>query len=461
MMDRARLRLGTKAVAALLTLLSAAAVTGCGSRFNIAGAPASQSTTFSVTDYGATGNGRTDDSVAILRAAAAAISAGGGTVQFPCGEYLVNTPAANAPGNRSILYIAGANSIALTGAGACSHILTTVEQKSLIEFSKGASITVSNLHLTAPNVLYQEHFGFGGGSALRLSGITGGSVTQLEIDGATAGAIYLTSGTSNVEVSGNTIHDTWGAGIWEDDCGGANASNCLPSLPPSNNVYASNTLTNTTQAQLAAIDLDDGNASVKAQVKDNVISWTHGPLASNPGVHCIQVNNGSDVSVTGNSCTGTPWDAIVVTTGPGGQSTGVTLQSNTINTTGFDSMGGSGIVVYDAPQGLGISSFTVAGNTIVTAGDDGIRLQADSKPGNIHDGTVSGNTIHDSDQRIKGTRFGIDLVGTLNIDTQSNTITGDGTCIAVGINAIQTGLTTAAFSTDMISAIIGVPLDVH
>lgn len=447
----------------VLSLACAIGLFACGSGYNPSANPtlAAGTATYDVKSYGALGNGFADDSNAILRAIGAAVAAGRGTVHFPCGDFVADTVSPRTPGQRSVLYVSGANSVALIGEGACSHIVTHQPQRSLIEFNGGSKISVSKLRLTAVNAIYQERYGFGGGSAVRLSNVRGGSVTQLEIDGAAAGAIYLTGGTTNVEVSGNSIHDTYGAGIWEDDCGGANSANCLPSLPPSNNVYESNTLVDTTQAQLAAIDLDDGNGSANAMVRNNTISWTHGPLASNPQVHCIQVNNASDATVSGNTCKNTPWDAIVITTGVTGFSKNVAIQNNTMTSSGLASNGGSGIVVYDDVRGLGISAFTIAYNIITTAADDGIRVYAASKPGNIHDGTIANNTIHNSDQRKKGTRYGIDIERSVNVQARDNTITGDGTCIAVGINAVGTGSTATAFASNTILSILGVPIDVH
>jgi Pectate lyase superfamily protein/Right handed beta helix region len=454
-----KLRWKTAGASAALVCLQA--IAGCGVGFHLPSITSPIGVAIlEVTAFGATGNGVTDDTDAIQRALDAAATQSA-TVHFACGQYLVQTVSVVAPGARSILYMSGGNGVTITGEGSCSHIFTKVAQKSLLEVSGGSNITVSNLYLTAVNTIYKEQYGFGGGSALRMSSVHGGTVTQLTIDGATAGAIYLTTGTSNVTVSDNSIHDTYGAGIWEDDCGGENNRNCLPSMPPSGNVYESNTLLNTTLAQLSAIDLDDGNGSSNAMVENNTISWTKGPLASNPGVHCIQVNNASDVTVSGNSCTATPWDGIVITTGVGGEARGDVVENNTILNTGFSAMGGSGIVVYDSPQGNGISGFTITGNTITTAGDDGIRVYAASAYGNIQGGSVTLNTIHDSDQRNKGTRFGIDVENSQLDDTTGNVITGDGTCIAVGFNAIQTNETVTSLNGNTISNILGIPIDIH
>jgi len=70
---------------------------------------------FNVLDYGATGDGSTNDTAAILAAITAANTAGGGTVYFPPGTYIF-------PSN---LTVTSFNNIALQGAGQNSTILKT------------------------------------------------------------------------------------------------------------------------------------------------------------------------------------------------------------------------------------------------------------------------------------------------------------------------------------------------
>src|SRR5437867_10990750 len=53
-----------------------------------ASSPASHRAVYDVTDFGASGDGKTVETVAIKRAIAAAAEAGGGTVSFPAGRYL-------------------------------------------------------------------------------------------------------------------------------------------------------------------------------------------------------------------------------------------------------------------------------------------------------------------------------------------------------------------------------------
>ena len=329
---------------------------------------------YNVMKFGAKGNGLSDDGPSIQKALNAAAAAGGGNVTFPCGEFALLSVAGAAPSGRSILYLRAATQIQVTGKGSCSHIFTALPQKSVFEFDSSAQISFNQLRLTALNAKYVETYGMDGGSAVRFTGVNKGSIQHVEVDGASAGALYLTAGTSNVSVANNFVHDTYGAGIWEDDCSGANAHDCMPSKPAANNLYDSNTLTNTTLAALSAINLDDGNGSAHAIIRNNTISWTRAPRPGNNQVQCIQVNNASDVSVINNSCSGTPWNGIVITTGPDGSCRNITVQGNIILDSGSAPSGGSAIAIYDAPQGKGISAFTLSDNRISKAANHGISV---------------------------------------------------------------------------------------
>jgi hypothetical protein len=442
----------------VISILCALVITGCGgggTALNM-GATATATKIYNVSDFGAKGDGVADDSSAIEQAMSAA--SGGGQVVFPCGEFSIQSVSGGAPGERSLLYVKNASDVQLTGQGSCSHLFTTVAQKSVLEFEDSNLITVSDMRITALNAVYVETYGMDGGSAVRFTGVTSGTITQVEVDGSSAGALYLTKGTSNSAVTNNNIHDTYGSGIWEDDCGSANAQNCAPSSPPANNLYDSNTLTNTSLAMTTAMTLDDGGASSHAVVQNNKISWSRSPLPGYNQVHCIQTNNVADVSVLNNTCTSTPYDAIIITTGGGAASQRITIQGNTILSTGTSTLGGSGIVVYDDPTGGGISGFTLASNTITTAASDGIRIYSASKTGGIHDGTIQNNTIAMTDQLKPGTRFGIDIEHSASISANSNAISCNGACIAVGVNVSDSPATTPATSSNQVVDIVGLPL---
>jgi hypothetical protein len=418
---------------------------------------------FNTAAYGTIGDGVTDDSAAIGRAVQAAVAAGGGRVVFPCGQFLLNTTSRIAPGQRSMLFFSGANNIQITGSGVCSHLFTTVAAKSVLEFQGSTGISIASLRISAVNAPYVETFGLDGGSAVRFTGVTGGRIQTLEIDGASAGAIYLTGGTSQVTVSGNNIHDTYGAGIWEDDCSGANNQNCLPSRPPSGNIYKGNTLRNTALAALSAIDLDDGSAVSGAVVANNTVTWTRLPLPGNNMVHCIQLNNASGVRVKDNTCTGTPWDGIVVTTGPGGSANADTIEDNVVNASGRSSIGGSGIVIYNDPKGLGISRFVLRGNVVSGSASDGIVLYSASGARGVQDGSVLRNKILNADQQNPGRCSGIHLVKTVNAKVAGNTVHGGGKSIAFGVlleSSPGTGISPTSNS-NQVTAILGPVLSIR
>jgi hypothetical protein len=414
---------------------------------------------YNVSDFGAKGDGVADDSAAIQRALTAGST--GAQVVFPCGEFSIQSVTGAAPGQRSLLYVKNASNVQLTGQGSCTHLFTSAPQKSVLEFEDSNQVAVSNMRITALNAVYVETFGMDGGSAVRFTGVTYGSITKVEVDGASAGALYFTKGTSNSVASNNNVHDTYGAGIWEDDCGSANAQNCSPSSPPANNLYDSNTLANTSLAMRAAITLDDGAASSHAVVQNNVISWTRPPEPVYEEVHCIQIGNVADVNVLNNTCTSTPYDGIIITTAGGAVSQRINIQGNTILSTGSSKLGGSGIVVYDDPSGGGISTFTITSNTISTAMTDGIRVFSASTTGSVHNGVIQNNTIQMVDRLKPGTRYGIDIEHSSSISASSNSISCDGTCIAVGVNVSDSPATVPTSSSNQVVNIFGVPLSIH
>lgn len=86
---------------------------------------------FNVLDYGATGDGSTDDTAAILAAITAANTAGGGTVYFPAGTYIF-------PSN---LTVTSFNNIALQGAGQGNTIFKTTISPSVPAF--GTALIIS------------------------------------------------------------------------------------------------------------------------------------------------------------------------------------------------------------------------------------------------------------------------------------------------------------------------------
>jgi hypothetical protein len=448
----------------MLCLLLLAANLGCGSDLyagDTEAAAAAASKTFSVTAYGAKGDGINDDAPAIERAMQAAAVAGGGQVTFPCGEFAVKSLQGGAPGARSALYIAGASGVQLVGQGHCSHVFTELPQKSLFEFAHSQQIVVTQLHLAALNAAYVETYGMDGGSAVRFTGVSYGSISSVEVDGASAGALYLTAGTSHITVTKNYVHNTYGAAVWEDDCGASSATSCAPSLPPSYNVYSGNTVTDTAFNSYTAISIDDGGGVSNAVIQNNAVSWTRLPTVGTLQNGCIGVGNATNVSVLNNTCTNAPWDGITVTAGGGAQDANITLQGNTITSPGRGNLGGNGITVYNGVSGKGITGVTLAYNTISNAAANGIQFNDASMRGAITGGEVVHNTITMVDQRFPGTAFGVDVEYSEAAFVSGNQIQCNGECIAVGVNVNQSKGTQPTAADNTVANILGVPLRIR
>ena len=79
---------------------------------------------FNVMSYGALGNGKHDDTVAIRAAIAAAQAAGGGTIYFPAGTYDVAMQASDAPSQFPAIFNITSSNLTFEGAGPTQTILS-------------------------------------------------------------------------------------------------------------------------------------------------------------------------------------------------------------------------------------------------------------------------------------------------------------------------------------------------
>jgi len=139
-----------------------------------------------VKDYGAKGDGTTDDTTALSDALAALVAAGGGTLYIPPGTYIGS------------LTLIGLSNINIEGAG----------WSSVIKLPDGSNT-----------------------NAIRVSGCTNIRISNLALDGnrdnvSTSGVIYaiclgiyIVGGSEYVTVEGCYLHDFWGAGIMMEGAG--------------------------------------------------------------------------------------------------------------------------------------------------------------------------------------------------------------------------------------------------
>lgn len=89
---------------------------------------------FNVKDYGATGSGSADDTAAINAAIAAANTAGGGTVFFPHGTFVVSSPLATLAGSVAVTGVGGNSSaIKLAASWSGTAVFNLANNYNLIE----------------------------------------------------------------------------------------------------------------------------------------------------------------------------------------------------------------------------------------------------------------------------------------------------------------------------------------
>lgn len=135
-----------------------------------------------IRDYGAVGNGVINDSTAMLNAMAAAILAGGGSVYFPAGTYLVNSITVN-------------SSLKLIGDGIGRTVLQQADTVSNFITVGTSAVTlqdlviVANTSATSGNAVYIDS-GINNVCLIRMrataasqSGVLAGAVSNLQVQG--------------------------------------------------------------------------------------------------------------------------------------------------------------------------------------------------------------------------------------------------------------------------------------
>jgi hypothetical protein len=154
-------------------------------------------TVFNVMDYGATGNGATDDHAAFNSAISAANSAGGGIVYAPAGTYVINSP------------ITPMNDVVIRGAGQGSAVLNNTQSTYQLFRHIGYSAGLTNFELhdlqcTAPSGGAPFWYSDGGLSNILFENCT--------FDGLTGGDDMLGSGMVYSRVKNCTFQNGNGQG---------------------------------------------------------------------------------------------------------------------------------------------------------------------------------------------------------------------------------------------------------
>lgn len=129
---------------------------------------------FRAADYGVTGNGRTDDRGAILRAIGAASRSGGGVVLLPNSKMRMIA-------SRTSAWTELPDNVTLRGSGSLSEIAMTGSDGEFYSLFRivGNNVRIENLRLTRVSDLY--------GVMLDVRGVSGFSLKNVTLDGKSAG----------------------------------------------------------------------------------------------------------------------------------------------------------------------------------------------------------------------------------------------------------------------------------
>ena len=186
--------------------------------------PVIGSGSFSVTSYGAKGDGKTDNTTAIQAALDAAGSAGGGTVTVPAGTFLSGPivlhsatrldlatgsilemlPMSQYPNQNAFITANNAQDIALTGSGTIEgqgqdwwNALTatpSLKRPQEVSFSHSTRVLISGVHLQNPP---EEHIWVKGDTDVTVTGI---AIQTLAVSGQ-----HFPNNTDGVDISADNV----------------------------------------------------------------------------------------------------------------------------------------------------------------------------------------------------------------------------------------------------------------
>ncbi|HKX73157.1 MAG TPA: right-handed parallel beta-helix repeat-containing protein [Candidatus Saccharimonadales bacterium] len=335
-----------------------------------------------VKDYGATGDGSTDDTAAIAGAVAALTS--GSTLYFPGGTYVT-----------SQVLLSGKSNFKITGAGATIRGSNTAN--AVLRLSTCTFFEVSGLNVHHANASVRNSTGHG----MHLSNCTDYLVAHNTVYGTAAAGIISFTG-SRGTVSANSVHDTLADGIHH-------------TKGSSSITVTGNNLVNTGDDSLAVVSyLADGAICTDISLTGNTVYQAN--------ARGIAVVGGENVTISGNTVRTTKSAGIYVSQESSWNTYGVNTvavvgntvkDANTyspafaaasIHVSGFDSSnivqgvhiasniitGGNAWMIYAVAQAQAqITRLTISANLCngPNVASPGIRLTA------VTDSVVNGNTV--------------------------------------------------------------------
>jgi hypothetical protein len=153
--------------------------------------------TFNVRNYGAKGDGKTDDQQAIMGAVSAATAHRGGVIYFPAGKYL----------HSGILDFG--SGMVVSGADQSSLVVGTNHSNAALRFVGAAGCGVFNVALSSDAVSREGNYE---SADIYLEGASDCAISAVSIDGsASAGMVIHNS--ANIVVTSNQVRNTMADGI--------------------------------------------------------------------------------------------------------------------------------------------------------------------------------------------------------------------------------------------------------
>jgi Pectate lyase superfamily protein/Right handed beta helix region len=375
--------------------------------------PPPPSRQLNVKNFGAKGDGVTDDTAAINTALAAAKSAGD-SLLFPAGNY---------PHSGLVV----ANGITLVGVGATSILTATSASNGAVELTgSGASVSLMKIGYASPSSVA---FAFPDtepqAGAVWINSASNFTLSQVTVSNASNNAIDVLSSSSG-SVQSVAVNGASNDGILISDCAGVQILNNSvqgignvalaveqTSTGSSNLTIQGNTLTSAGNASVSLPLLLLTGGIQSSQVSSNTLTATG---AINPALY-VNANNGSftisNLTVSGNSIdggSGVNHIFVGIEVASLGTSSSVTVTNNTVKNIGLDSID---VTASD--------NVTVSSNTITTVANVGIE---DFACQNV---VITGNTVSGA---------GVDAIFAADINgtTQISNNTMSNCCLNTGSN---------------------------
>ena len=303
-------------------------------------APSGPHVEFNVRAFGARGDGAADDTTAIQTAIAAASAAGGATIAFPSGVYMVSSP------------LQVLDNVRLCGAGRSSTIHAMKSNQIILSLGKCRGAIIESLRFTGAGRL-----GVAGRGAIWLTPERGGGprdcmILNCWIEGVGTCGIVVGQAIGCL-ISGNHIDGTAEHGIYSSASQGC--------------IFSNNVIRN-------AGRLGGVSTCVGIKVADTTESTFNANIVESPLTEGILIESGTArCTVVGNVIHDTPQRTIRIND----QTSAIQITGNILadaKTEAIRIFGGSGC--------------SVMGNTITSARDTAIAID-----GPARDATIIGNTV--------------------------------------------------------------------